>query len=157
MIDPITAIVGGMVLAGLSKQAKSPEVLVPGAGPSGGVFDIAEQAGAQHGVPAGMMSRLVMRESGGNPAARGLAGELGLCQFMPATWAEWGKGRDWRDPAANADAAARYLAWLRDQVGDWWLACAAYNWGVGNVRRCGGRQYVPTSVAGYASDVAGVL
>lgn len=156
MIDPITATVGGLLLAGMASNKPAPEVLTPGAGPSGGVFDIAERAGAAHGIPAGLMARLVMRESGGNPAARGLSGELGMCQFMPATWGEWGAGRDWRDPAANADAAARYLSWLYGQTGEWWMACAAYNWGIGNVSRST-RARIPTSVAAYANEVAGVL
>jgi soluble lytic murein transglycosylase-like protein len=125
-------------------------------GPVGGVYDIAEEAGFRHGVPAGIMSRLVARESGGNPAARGLAGELGLCQFMPATWGEWGRG-DWRDPAANADAAARYLAWLKGQVGDWWRAAAAYNWGIGRVMQTTDDRMIPASVAAYADAVAGTM
>ena len=154
-MDPITAVIGGAALAMLGGNKQSAPVQA-GETPAGGVFDIAEQAGAAHGIPAGMMSRLVMRESGGNPAARGPAGELGLCQFMPPTWGEWGRG-DWRDPAANADAAARYLAWLYGQLGSsWWRAAAGYNWGVGNMSGTPSTR-VPSSVADYANTVAGRL
>jgi hypothetical protein len=58
-------------------------------------------------------------------------------QFMPATWAEWSaRGESPFDPAASARAAARYLNWLLSQFqGDLGAALAAYNWGIGNVRR----------------------
>lgn len=160
-MDPITAIIGGAALAGLASQQKqATQAGAPATAqdtPQGGVYDIAEAAGHRYGVPAGMLSRLVLRESGGNPAARGQGGELGLCQFMPRTWQEWGSGADWRDPAAQCDAAARYIVWLHGQLGSsWWRAAAGYNWGVGNMSGTPSDR-VPSSVATYANAVAGVL
>lgn len=63
-------------------------------------------------------------------------GALGIAQFMPATAREWGV--DPLDPASAIPGAARYLRWLINQFGgDLDKAVAAYNWGIGNVRRQG--------------------
>lgn len=90
-------------------------------------------------VPELLLRAVAQTESAGNPAARSPAGAQGLMQFMPATWAEWSlPGESPFDAAASARAAARYLHWLLAQLrGDLGAALAAYNWGIGNVRRAG--------------------
>ena len=76
-------------------------------------------------------------ESALNPKAESGAGARGLWQFMPETAAEYGlDSLTVEDPAASTAAAARYLQWLgRKFQGDWQLALAAYNCGVGRVQR----------------------
>jgi len=39
------------------------------------------------------------------------------------------------DPEKSTRAYARYMKFLYDQLGDWYLAMAAYDWGAGNVQR----------------------
>jgi hypothetical protein len=53
------------------------------------------------------------------------AGAVGCMQFMPATWAQYGKG-DPNDPAAAIDAAARYLV-ANGAPMDYHRAIFAYN------------------------------
>ena len=98
------------------------------------------RAESLYGLPPDMLARLLYQESRYREdiitgAARSPAGALGIAQFMPATAAEM--GIDPLNPAQAIPAAARYLARLHASLGTWTLALAAYNWGIGNVRRKG--------------------
>jgi membrane-bound lytic murein transglycosylase D len=82
-------------------------------------------------------------ESGFNPRAigpetrsGGRAG--GMWQFMPH--GNYGLERnayvDERfDPEKSTRAYARYMKFIYDQLGDWYLSMAGYDWGAGNVQR----------------------
>jgi hypothetical protein len=70
-------------------------------------------------------------ESGGNPRARSPVGAMGLHQFMPATWRQYGQGKNPYDPVASRDAATRYLSDLYSKYHSLPLALAAYNGGAG--------------------------
>jgi soluble lytic murein transglycosylase-like protein len=90
-----------------------------------------------------LLKAQVKQESRFNPDAKSHVGAQGLAQFMPATWKEWGKGKEITDPEANLDAQARYMRYLTKLVNKklhkdmshyrthWTLAC--YNWGMGRV------------------------
>jgi hypothetical protein len=94
---------------------------------------------------------------------------MGLGQFMPETWKEYGQGADPYDPAASLDASARYMRdLLKRYNGDYTLALAAYNAGMGNVDKHGGvppfketQNYVETILGGIdprmAGDMTGAL
>ncbi len=93
---------------------------------------------AEEGVPQDLIY-LAVAESGFQPQAvnpKSRAG--GMWQFMP--YGSYGLARtpyvDERfDPEKSTRAYARYMKFLYDQLGDWYLAMAAYDWGAGNVQR----------------------
>jgi len=100
--------------------------------------DIVAAAEAADLAP-GLVLAVVVRESGGDPAAVSPAGARGLMQLMPATARELGV-TDPGDPSQNLHGGARYLArMLRRFGGDLDLALAAYNAGPGAVEAAGGR------------------
>lgn len=83
----------------------------------------------------------VKAESAFDPRAVSSVGAKGLAQFMPATW-EWAKELGWVakdadvfDPEQNIKAQAHYMRWLLDRLPTWEAAFAAYNWGIGNMRK----------------------
>jgi membrane-bound lytic murein transglycosylase D len=93
---------------------------------------------AEEGVPQDLIY-LAVAESGFQPRAvnrRSRAG--GMWQFMPT--GVYGLARsqyvDERfDPEKSTRAYARYMKYLYDQLGDWYLAMAAYDHGAGNMQR----------------------
>jgi soluble lytic murein transglycosylase-like protein len=92
-----------------------------------------------------LLKAQIKAESNFNPDAKSPVGALGLCQFMPKTWAEWADGTpgiqdgiflsqklmDARDPEDAIMAQACYLDWIKRFINDpdirWTFA--AYNWG----------------------------
>jgi len=93
----------------------------------------------EYGVPQDLIYQAVA-ESGFQPQALNRrSGAGGMWQFMPFAGA-YGLERngffDERfDPEKSTEAYAKYMKYLYQQFGDWYLAMAAYDWGAGNVQR----------------------
>ena len=78
-------------------------------------------------------------ESGFRPqAVNPRSGAAGMWQFMP--WDNYGLEHNaWYDerfdPVKATEAYAREIKKDYDQLGDWYLAMAAYDWGAGNIQK----------------------
>ncbi len=95
-------------------------------------------AAQRYGLAPALLRAVAQVESGLRPEAVSPAGALGLMQLMPATARRLGVS-DPFDPAASAEAGARYLSELLGRFGgDLPSALAAYNAGPGAVERYGG-------------------
>jgi membrane-bound lytic murein transglycosylase D len=92
---------------------------------------------AEEGVPQDLIY-LAVAESGFQPRALNRkSGAGGMWQFMPH--GPYGLARtpyvDERfDPEKSTRAYARYMKFIYDQLGDWYLSMAGYDWGAGNVQ-----------------------
>lgn len=101
--------------------------------------DMIQKTLKQYGVPQDLIYQAVA-ESGFQPQALNRrSGAGGMWQFMPFA-GSYGLERngyfDERfDPEKSTEAYARYMKYLYEQFGDWYLAMAAYDWGPGNVQR----------------------
>ena len=112
----------------------------------GGAVDYraaARAAAERYGIRPDMFERLILRESNFDPMARSPKGALGLAQVMPATARDPGFGvtplANPMDPNESLRFGAEYLsALIREFGGDEKRAVAAYNAGVGRVRKAGG-------------------
>lgn len=109
----------------------------------------------QNGLPSGILSAVMQKESGGNPNEVPPKGAVGLFQFMPATAKQY--GIDPRDPQQSAQAAAKMLGELnRKYNGDIEKALAGYNWGQGNVDLIGMKK-APAETRKYIAAVTGAI
>jgi peptidoglycan lytic transglycosylase D len=103
------------------------------------------------------MTYLALIESGYNPHAYSRAAAVGLWQFMASTARGTGLRVDWwiderRDPVRSTDGAVKFLGWLKEQFGSYYLAAAAYNGGAGRVSR--GLKRYADEVEGESGDSA---
>ena len=94
----------------------------------------------EEGVPQDLIY-LAVAESGFQPQiVNAKSGAGGMWQFMTYTGPEYGLIRngffDYRfDPEKSTRAYARYIKKLYGLTGDWYLAMASYDWGLGNVQK----------------------
>jgi membrane-bound lytic murein transglycosylase D len=91
------------------------------------------------GIPEDMYY-LALIESGYDNHAYSRAAAVGMWQFMSSTAKDLGMRVDWwiderRDPVKATEGATRFLRWLNEQLGSFYLAAAAYNGGPGRVAR----------------------
>ena len=105
---------------------------------SGRYRSMIQRVMGEEGVPQDLIYLAVAESGFQQRAVNGKSRAGGMWQFMPT--GNYGLARnayvDERfDPEKSTRAYARYMKFLYDQLGDWYLAMAAYDWGAGNVQR----------------------
>lgn len=123
-------------------------------GKSAWYYPLIEPVLAAQQVPD-VLKHLTMVESAMHLKAASPKSAVGLWQIRPATGRSLGleispQIDQRRDPVLSSRAAAAYLGELYERYGDWYLAIAAYNYGIGNVKKATDRataagDEVPTS------------
>lgn len=128
---------------GGNAQAQPQQQTAPQQQQQGG--DHWEAAGASQGIPEGLMSALVGKESGGDTGATSSKGAIGGTQVMPGTLRDMGydPAEVRNNPALQAEAGAKYLRQMYDRYGDWGLALQAYHDGPGNTDAMLQGKYTP--------------
>lgn len=100
--------------------------------------DIFERAAKKYNVSVDLLKAIGKAESGFDPNAVSRSGAQGVMQLMPAT-AKYLGVTDSFDPEQNIMGGSKYIAELLQKYdGDTKLALAAYNAGMGNVKKYGG-------------------
>lgn len=97
-----------------------------------------ERVMAEEGVPQDLIY-LAVAESSFNPRALNRSsGAGGMWQFMPHDkfygLAKTAYVDERFDPEKSTRAYARYMKFIYNQLGDWYLSMAAYNWGTSSVQ-----------------------
>jgi peptidoglycan lytic transglycosylase D len=121
-----------------SNSTKGHNTIVNSLTRAGRYKDMIQRVLKEEGVPQDLIYQAVA-ESGFRPQAvnpRSRAG--GMWQFMPGDAfapqkSAWYDERF--DPEKATRAYAKYIKYLYNQLGDWYLAMASYDWGAGNVQR----------------------
>lgn len=110
----------------------------------------------KYNMPDGMLSRLIYQESRYNKLAWNKASNAqGIAQIVP----RWHPNVDPWKPEQAIPYAAKYLSDLRNMTGSWPKAMAAYNWGIGNLRKYGKPnsadwlKYLPVETYKYVTEI----
>lgn len=109
------------------------------------IIQALQQASAQYHIPISVLASQLFIESGFRTDLTSPVGASGIAQFMPGTWAQYGKGKNVRDATAAIDAQARYMQYIHNYLGQyaqklglsvdsmslWKFSLAGYNAGEG--------------------------
>lgn len=140
--------------------------LSPGAPVPAAYRGLVNEAGSQcPDVTPSLIAAQLSQESGFNPHAHSGAGAEGIAQFMPATWATWGRGGDVWNPADAIPAQGRFMCAMAGAARQGIttgrlsgavipLALAGYNAGFGAVQGAGGVPPIPETTTYVASITA---
>jgi membrane-bound lytic murein transglycosylase D len=121
-----------------SNTTKGHNTIVNSLTRAGRYKDMIQRVLKEEGVPQDLIYQAVA-ESGFRPQAVNPTSRAGgMWQFMPGDSfapprSAWYDGRF--DPEMATRAYAKYIKYLYNQMGDWYLAMASYDWGAGNVQR----------------------
>lgn len=118
-----------------------------------------EKFSTQYNVDKKLINSLIRQESGFNPLAKSHAGAMGLMQLMPATAKGLGVQNP-MDPAQNLEGGIKHFSNLMIHYnGNIPNALAAYNAGMGAVKKYGGippyketQNYVKSILSMYLKD-----
>jgi soluble lytic murein transglycosylase-like protein len=115
---------------------------------------ILNAAELQYNIPTDLLARIAYQESHFRSdiisgATVSPAGAIGIMQLMPQYFPGAGQ-----NPEADIATAAKYLASLYNEFGDWQIAVAAYNDGPGNVQGfLNGSRQLPQETVNYVASV----
>lgn len=142
-----------IILPDLGGPAVSPKLTLKGGMlkvPPKDLVPVVRREARRHGLQPDLVLGVIAQESAFNAKAVSHAGALGLMQLMPETIQDLnGQGAGIRDPfnpSQNVAGGCRYLRQLYDMLGDtnpryrWAYTLAAYNGGIGRVKRAISRQ-----------------
>ncbi len=101
------------------------------------ILDVVKKASAVYQVPEKLILSVMKAESNFNPQAVSPKGAMGLMQLMPQTAQSLGVTNAF-DPVQNIMAGTKLLSNLIQNLQSVPLALAAYNAGIGNVKKFNG-------------------
>ncbi|MGB9755512.1 MAG: transglycosylase SLT domain-containing protein [Desulfurella sp.] len=101
------------------------------------IMNVVQKASAMYKVPEKLILSVIKTESNFNPNAVSAKGAAGLMQLMPQTAQSLGVTNVF-DPVQNIMAGTKYLSNLIQNLQSVPLALAAYNAGLGNVKKFDG-------------------
>jgi hypothetical protein len=115
----------------LSAPPADPSTQIPSFGPNPSkqqINQMLEAAARKYGIPPDILKAVAYKESGWNPNAVGDGGKsFGMMQIYTAAHPDYDVARGKADPSYNIEYAARMLAGLYKQTGNWHDAVRRYN------------------------------
>lgn len=129
----------GTFLKFFSQTQKGHNTLLHSIQRSGRYKALIQRILAEEGVPQDLIY-LAVAESGFQPRAQNRRSRAGgMWQFMPNDkfygLAKTAYVDERFDPEKSTRAYARYMKFIYDQLGDWYLSMAAYDWGTGRIQQ----------------------
>ncbi|MGI8772279.1 MAG: transglycosylase SLT domain-containing protein [Acidobacteriaceae bacterium] len=132
--DPVASFIGYF-----SDTSKGHGTIVSSLRRAGRYKEMIQRILREEGVPEDLIYQAIAESGFQAQALNARSGAAGMWQFMPYNGA-YGLARDgWVDerfdPEKATHAYAREIKKNYNQLGDWYLAMAAYDWGAGNVQK----------------------